>query len=78
MRSLIVLLLLLDCYPACADDKAPDENYQPLFRLVPTCQKALWQRRIEGVIDLAFTVNADRIAVPIENVKARVVFPLGK
>ena len=108
---------------------SPEDNYQPLFRQLPKYPREMWQRRIEGSVDVEFTVNeegftenarvirvvtseADRttkalasddenksfavaalaavkkfryaprfengVAVPVENVKARVVFKLGK
>lgn len=108
---------------------SPDEDYQPLFRQLPKYPRAMWQRRIEGFVDVEFTVNEegftenarvikvvtsepDRttkalasddenksfavaalaavkkfryaprfengVAVPVENVKARVAFKLGK
>jgi len=108
---------------------APEEDYQPLFRQVPKYPREMWQRRIEGFVDVEFTVNEDGftenarvikavtsdpdrtrkalasddenesfavaalaavkkfryaprfedgVAVPVENVKARVVFKLGK
>ena len=108
---------------------SPEEDYQPLFRQLPKYPREMWQRRIEGSVDVEFTVNEegftenarvikvvtsepDRttkalasddenrsfavaalaavkkfryaprfengVAVPVENVKARVVFKLGK
>ncbi len=108
---------------------SPDEGYQPLFRQLPKYPRAMWQRRLEGYVDVEFTVNEegftenarvikavtsdpdrtkkalasddenesfavaalaavkkfryaprfeDGVAVPAENVKARVVFKLGK
>ena len=108
---------------------SPEEDYQPLFRQLPKYPREMWQRRIEGSVDVEFTVNEegftenarvikivtsepDRttkalasddenksfavaalaavkkfryaprfengVAVPVENVKARVVFKLDK
>jgi TonB family protein len=107
----------------------PDKDYQPLFKQLPHYPRAMWQRRIEGYVNIEFTVNEegftenarvikvvtsdpDRtkkalasddenksfaaaalavvkkfryaprfengVAVPVENVKYRVVFKLGK
>lgn len=109
--------------------ESPEADYQPLFRQVPKYPREMWQRRIEGYVDVAFTVNEDGftenarvikamtsdpdrtrkalasddenesfavaalaavkkfryaprfedgVAMPVENVKARVVFKLGK
>lgn len=108
---------------------SPEENYQPLFRQLPKYPREMWQRRIEGSVDVEFTVNEEGftenahvikvvtsdptgtkkalasededksfavaalaavkkfryaprfengVAVPAKNVKARVVFKLGK
>ena len=108
---------------------SPEEDYQPLFRQLPKYPREMWQRQIEGSVDVEFTVNEDGftenarviravtsepdrttkalasddenesfavaalaavkkfryaprfengVAVPVENVKARVVFKLGK
>ncbi len=36
---------------------SPDEDYQPLFRQLPKYPRAMWQRRIEGYVDVVFKLG---------------------
>ena len=38
---------------------SPEDDYQPLFRQLPKYPREMWQRRIEGSVDVEFTVNED-------------------
>lgn len=47
-----------------------EEDYQPLFRQLPKYPREMWQRRIEGYVDVEFTVNEDGFTENARVIKA--------